>query len=119
MKVFLFHLNLFFTGAGPPVNVSVEAEDQGEVRVTWEPPTDENGEIIQYGIFVDNSPNPMQVVDGEVRTTSVFLESCCVTFLISVAARNHADKNDGWGQRSEAQEETSPGDGESQQVKSV
>ncbi|MPC35058.1 Receptor-type tyrosine-protein phosphatase delta [Portunus trituberculatus] len=91
------------SNAGPPVLVSVVAEPQGEVRVTWEPPAEENGQIIEYGIFVDNSTNSVKNVSGEMHTTTVTLDGC-YSVSISVAARNHADKDDGWGQRSEEKE---------------
>ncbi|XP_045102739.1 usherin-like [Portunus trituberculatus] len=95
--------------AGPPVLVSVVVEDQGEVRVTWEPPVEKNGQIIEYGIFVDSSTNFVKNVSGEVHTTTVIVEPC-VSVSLSVAARNHADKDDGWGQRSEEKEVIPPGD---------
>ncbi|XP_045102734.1 phosphatidylinositol phosphatase PTPRQ-like isoform X3 [Portunus trituberculatus] len=101
--------NSLDTNPGPPVLVSVVAEAKGELRVTWEPPVEENGQIIEYGIFVDSSTNFMKNVSGEVHTTTVILKEC-VSVSLSVAARNHADKDDGWGQRSEEKEVIPPGD---------
>ncbi|KAK8389666.1 hypothetical protein O3P69_008982 [Scylla paramamosain] len=97
------------TNAGPPVLVSLVSEEQGEVRVTWEPPAEENGNITHYGIYLNDADDYVKEVSEEVRTTTVTLEAC-VSVDISVAARNGAVKNDGWGERSEAKHVTPAGD---------
>ncbi|XP_063874746.1 phosphatidylinositol phosphatase PTPRQ-like isoform X2 [Scylla paramamosain] len=97
------------TNAGPPVLVSLVSEEQGEVRVTWEPPAEENGNITHYGIYLNDADDYVKEVSEEVRTTTVTLEAC-VSVDISVAARNGAVKNDGWGERSEAKNVTPAGD---------
>ena len=87
--------------------LSVVSEEEGVAQVTWDSPAEENGEILQYGIFVNDTVNPTKNVSGEVHSTTVSLQECGI-FNISVEALNHA----GWGERSEAKDVMVIGDGE-------
>ncbi|KAG0727038.1 Collagen alpha-1(XII) chain [Chionoecetes opilio] len=91
--------------AGPPVNVSTASQEHGEVRVTWESPEEENGEILKYGIFTNDATNSSKEVSGDVHSAAINVEPCH-TVGIWVAALNHA----GWGEQSNVTNVTVVGD---------
>ena len=75
-------------------------------QVTWDSPAEENGEILEYGIY-ENTANIIASVSGNVHSTTVSLAPC-ISVGISVGARNHA----GWGELSEVKQVTVVDDGE-------
>ena len=94
--------------------LSVVSVEEGVAQVTWDSPVEENGEILQYGIFVNDAANPTKNVSGEVHNTTVSLQKCVISSIL-VEAFNHA----GWGERSEAKDVMVVGDGELTHMKSL
>ena len=76
-------------------------------QATWDSPAEENGEILQYIIFIHDKANYTKEVSGDVHSTTVSLAPC-VSVGISVGALNHA----GLGEQSEVKQVTVVDDGE-------
>ncbi|XP_050737480.1 neogenin-like isoform X2 [Eriocheir sinensis] len=96
---------------GPPVILSVVSE-QGAAVVTWETPAEENGLIVNYGIFDDGGTYPVTQVAGDEHSARVEGLEPCVSVGLIVKALNGA----GWGSSSEVEYVTVDGDGLPQQV---
>lgn len=81
--------------------------EQGAAVVTWETPTEENGLITRYGIFVDGEGEPVTQVGGDEHSASVVDLEPCLSIGLAVKAQNGA----GWGESSGVENVTVVDDG--------